>query len=664
MRSRIAFDYVDPSLPTLQVLRRQEGLDRLAEEAPDEFALIRSVMDHVKRQWDHSWHAPMQHVNALEVLEDVRSGLRGNFCVYFTHVLLQALWSLGVPCRYVHVAVHHWQSHSTSECWSNEHRKWITVDSDFNLHYVRAEGPGADVGPVRTFVPQNARDIQRAWRGGEMDHILPVQGPGGMPFDAKTRLGQYYGGVFGFVADYGSVLREGPPEWEGQCRHWYVWRDETESLPDYHLQQFRLTHGNGVCTPISDPEQYYWPVNEVVMEPPEPDCMDGEALPIEFETFTPFFSTFLVRRDGGAWVEHKARRIDGHRAVGSLQWELHDRRNVLEIRSRNVSERLGPVALVEIASPPCVPPENCGCWSVATAGSDLGGLAVHESRLYVARQWSGYVDVIQDGKVGSKIGTPCTVPPHPPRPPVEPRSEVVNVRRAAGAPAGHLLAPLACAVAPDGTLYVGDTENYRIQPFDPGGEALAPWGSHGTEEAQFLHIRAITAGPDGTVYVADSGYAGPVGLRTEHVSRVRRFDPHGTLICVIAGSGSAPGNVCSPAGLAVDRSGMLWVADSGNHRVQCFSPEGQLRACWGDLGDGWGELRFPTDVAPALGGFVFVADPQHHCVWKLTDEGRGLARLERGGNGEPLLRPGRLAVHGGTLYVGDVGSGAVHLYRI
>ena len=166
MRSSIAFDYVDPDLPTLQALRRQEGLDRLGREADGEFDLIVSVLNYVKQQWDHSWHPPMQHVNALEVLEDVRSGLRGNFCVYFTHVLLQALWSLGIPCRYVHVGVHHWQSHSTSECWSNEHRKWITVDSDFNLHYVRAQLAGESLGPVRTYVPQNARDIQRAWRSG------------------------------------------------------------------------------------------------------------------------------------------------------------------------------------------------------------------------------------------------------------------------------------------------------------------------------------------------------------------------------------------------------------------------------------------------------------------------------------------------------------------
>ena len=286
MRSGIPFDYLDPELPTLSALREQEGLDELARGASSEFDLILKVMQHVKEQWDHSWHAPMQHANALEVLEDVRCGLRGNFCVYFTHVLLQSLWSLGIACRYVHVAVHHWCSHSTSECWSNEHRKWIVVDCDFSLHYVRAEFAAPGSGPVRRFVPQNAREVQQAWRRGEMAHVLAVQGPWCMSLDPATRLGQYYGGVFGFLADYESVLRQGLPEWEGRCCRWYVWREPDDPLPDYHMHNFRLTHGNGVCTAVSDQDEFYWPLNEVVIGDPDPDRLAGGLLELALETFT------------------------------------------------------------------------------------------------------------------------------------------------------------------------------------------------------------------------------------------------------------------------------------------------------------------------------------------------------------------------------------------
>ena len=407
-------------------------------------------------------------------------------------------------------------------------------------------------------------------------------------------------------------------------------------------------------------------MNEVVIDRPDLDGSVGGALTVRFETFTPYLSTFLVRHDGGAWVEHEAGQVEGHRATGSLPWPLHPGRNVLEIRSRNVSGRLGPVALIEIASPPHVAPPSSGRWTVADGGSDLGGFAVHAGRLYVPRQWSNRVDVVCDGDVQSTIGTPIPQPPQPLGPPIEPLNEPANLRRAANAPAGHILSPIACAVGPDGTLYVADAENYRIQPFDPSGDALEPWGEHGIEDTQFLHLRAIAVGEDGSVYVADSGYVGPVGLRTEHVSRVRRFDASGALIRLIVRSDEAPGpssgGVCSPAGLTTDATGMLWVADSGNHRILCFSPDGVPQACWGTLGDGWGQLRYPTDVAVTRDGFVFVADPQHHCVWKFTAAGEALATLDRGDDGAPLLRPGRLAADAKSLFVGDVTAGIIHQY--
>jgi len=209
---------------------------------------------------------------------------------------------------------------------------------------------------------------------------------------------------------------------------------------------------------------------------------------------------------------------------------------------------------------------------------------------------------------------------------------------------------------------VADAENYRVQVFAPDGTPRCAWGSYGTGDDQFLHIRAVAAVPDGTVYVADSGYAGPVGPRTEHVSRLRHFTAEGRLLRTLSGEGAPPGQVISPAGLCVDGKGNLWIADSGNHRVQCFSPDGRVLACWGCRGNGWGELRYPTDVA-VTDNVVFVADPQHRCIWKFTADGEPLACLDRGADDSQWLRPGRLAIDGDRLYVGDTSTGLIHIFR-
>jgi len=658
MRSALPFDYLDPDLPALRLLREQEGLDEIAAQATGEFDLIRRVMQHVKETWDHSFHQPMQHVNALEVLEDVRSGLRGNFCVYFTHVLLQALWSVGIPCRYMHVGEHHWHNHSSSECWSNEHRKWIVADSDFDLVYFRPDMLAPGMGPVREYLPQSAREVQQAWRSGKMSEIFPSQGTWAAGMDFDTKLGDLFGNCIGYLANYQRIIDGGPPEWDGQQGQWFIWSEKNEPAPGYHLQQFELTHGNGECRQVSNPDDYYWPLNEVVIAELALASLDGNVLDLRFESFTPHFATFEIQVNGGEWQALPAERTEGHRAFGQFRWELTPSRNALCIRSRNTAGRIGPQAEIDIAAPPYLPPQPETL--LPTDYRMMGGLAVHAGKLFVP---SGVINVLEHGEVTKKIGEPvewpCDIHPAP----AEPWTEEFNIARARQAPLGHLFVPQGCAVASDGTLFVADAENYRVQVFTPDGAPRCAWGGQGTADDQFLHIRALAAAPDGTVYVADSGYAGPVGARTEHVSRLRRFTADGRLLQTVASEGSAPGQVITPAGLCTDEHGNLWVADSGNHRVQCFSPAGQLCSCWGHRGNGWGQLRYPTDVAVA-GDAVFVADPQHRCVWKFSLDGTPLACLDRGADGSQWLRPGRLAVDGDRLFIGDTSTGLIHIFRL
>jgi len=657
MASTLPFGYLDPDLPALRILREQEGLDEIAAQATGEFDLIRRVMQHVKDGWDHTFHQPMQHVNALEVLEDVRSGLRGNFCVYFTHVLLQALWSVGIPCRYMHVGEHHWHNHSSSECWSNEHRKWIVADSDFNMVYFRPDMLSPGMGPVREYVPQSAREVQQAWRSGKMGEIFPSQGPWAAGMDYDVKLGDLFGNCIGYLGNYQRILDGGPPEWEGQHGQWFVWSEPGESIGDYHLQQFELTHGNGECRQIRNIDDYYWPLNEVVIEEPDLLSLDGNVLDLRFETFTPYFATFEIQVNGGAWQRLPAEHAEGHRAFGQFHWELTPARNTLRLRSRNKAGRIGPQAEIEIAAPPYQPPEP---ETVRQARFPfMGGLAIHTGKLFVP---SGVINVLEGENTVTKVGTPVDWPSSIHDAPAEPWTEEFNIARARQAPLGHLFVPQGCAVASDGTLFVADAENYRVQVFAPDGAPRCAWGSQGTGDDQFLHIRAVAAAMDGSVYVADSGYAGPVGARTKHVSRLRHFTADCHLLRTVASEGTTSGQVSTPAGLCVDNEGNCWVADSGNHRVQCFSPDGRVLACWGARGNGWGELRYPTDVAVA-GKALFVADPQHRCVWKFSLEGEPLACLTRGADGSQWLRPGRLAVDGDRLFIGDTSTGLIHIFR-
>jgi len=69
----------------------------------------------------------------------------------------------------------------------------------------------------------------------------------------------------------------------------------------------------------------------------------------------------------------------------------------------------------------------------------------------------------------------------------------------AQAPVGQFNYPYGVAVAPDGSVYVADYCNCRIQHFGATGTFLNAWGSCGSGEGQFGGPSGVAVAPDGTV---------------------------------------------------------------------------------------------------------------------------------------------------------------------
>jgi hypothetical protein len=95
---------------------------------------------------------------------------------------------------------------------------------------------------------------------------------------------------------------------------------------------------------------------------------------------------------------------------------------------------------------------------------------------------------------------------------------------------------------------------------------------------------------------------------------VQKFTADGTFLTQWGSLGSAPGQLGWPKGIAVDGSGKVYVADSGNGRVQAFTADGAYLAQWGSYGSEPGQFDDPSDIAVDASGTVYVADTGNHRI--------------------------------------------------
>jgi DNA-binding CsgD family transcriptional regulator len=128
----------------------------------------------------------------------------------------------------------------------------------------------------------------------------------------------------------------------------------------------------------------------------------------------------------------------------------------------------------------------------------------------------------------------------------------------------ELFAPVAVAIAPDGSLYIADTNNHRIRKIDHGDRIVTVAGNGApgnggdggpAERAQLNEPRGIAFDAKGRLYIADTGN-----------NRIRVVGLDGS-ISTVAGDGN-PEVLRVPEAVIADSSGALYIADTGNHRVR------------------------------------------------------------------------------------------------
>ena len=159
--------------------------------------------------------------------------------------------------------------------------------------------------------------------------------------------------------------------------------------------------------------------------------------------------------------------------------------------------------------------------------------------------------------------------------------------------------PYGITINPDGHIYVCDGANDCVCVFDVNGKFLLSFGSRGNGDEFFDRPRDLCFASDGLLYITDDGNSricvydndgksirkfttaykprcidatncGHLIVSSWVSNKVMMYTTGGDLVHVFEERGSELGQFDCPTGVSVDSDGLIYIADSNNHRIQVF----------------------------------------------------------------------------------------------
>ena len=237
--------------------------------------------------------------------------------------------------------------------------------------------------------------------------------------------------------------------------------------------------------------------------------------------------------------------------------------------------------------------------------------------------------------------------------------------------------PNSVAVDGSGNLYIADTDNSRIRKVDSSGN-ISTVAGNGTDghsgdgaaatDAQLNFPDRVVVDGSGNLYVADT-------LN----NRIRKVNSSGNISTVAGGGTSLANGIAAttallnfPYGVAVDGSGNLYIANTGNNRIRKVDSSGNISTvAGGSIGDGRAavaaQLNFPRVVEADGSGNLYIADTNNHRIRKVDSSGvittvAGSGTAGFGGDSgaavsAQLRGPRGMALDGsGNLYIADMSN--------
>jgi len=291
-------------------------------------------------------------------------------------------------------------------------------------------------------------------------------------------------------------------------------------------------------------------------------------------------------------------------------------------------------------------------WRSPIDGSDPCCIAVANGRVLVGTS-AGTVYAIGGDGAALTAKAPVTPPPATaataPPPSAPPAVAPLETKLVWAVDNGTSdFVPWTLSRAPDGRLWAAEGIKDRFDIFEADGTFVESWGTSGTGDGELDLTRAngdpygmVAFAPDGSFFVLDAG-----NRRIQHFSRDRHF------LNAWGRFGSAPGQFTDPVGLVVEPGGRVDVLDNGRGVIETYDAHGNVAATIPAFPPEVGANEGANQVALGPNGHFYLSVTVPNEVVEIERDGKYVTKYGSAGPGAFTEQPGAMGWDAkGRLYV-------------
>ena len=311
VRSSHHFSYLSSDAKRAQIFRERWKLDDVIAGATSEFDQFVRLSEWARHQWESGWDMGAIDFcppwDGLLILELASRQLGLGMCTHYSTVFVHACASLGLIARTLVI-----RCHCVAEVWSEEHDKWIMIDTGGDSN----DQTKATYYYVKNGVPMSTLEIHNAWINQDFDGvgIQPEHAAKRFENDITSRAQLFERFCIHLRNDELRTLSPGEPEHGLGSYHYdgYLWWKDAQTPPHPWFSKHSSREGD-----------FYWTPNHVEIRLSRSN--HPEILDVDLSTQMPNIGDYLAKMGDNDWISVPNR----------FSWKLRRGENQLRVKATN-----------------------------------------------------------------------------------------------------------------------------------------------------------------------------------------------------------------------------------------------------------------------------------------------------------------------------------------